>query len=194
MKEGREMKESGEGKLLIETKEPVSGCCGGSRCDCSDTSLKKQVLIEFLYLDLSQCDRCQGTDANLDEAIAQVRPVLAAAGFDLKVEKINVNTKELAIKHQFLSSPTIRVNGQDIDFVVRESDCRECGDLCGDQVSCRVYDYEGTEHNEPPRSMIIEAILKQIFGGARIMEHQTEYVLPENLARFYERMEELRGV
>jgi len=52
---------------------------------------------------------------------------------------VNITTKELAIQYQFISSPTIRVNGNDIVVELRESVCEDYGDLCGDNVDCRVW-------------------------------------------------------
>lgn len=147
------------------------------------------MVIDFLYLDLSVCTRCQGTDTSLDEALAEVSKVLAATGVEVLVNKINVNTEELAIKYRFISSPTIRVNGRDIQMEVKESLCESCGDLCGDEVDCRVWVYQGREFSVPPKAMIIEAILKEVYGGDRDRDIVTpEYVIPENLKRFYTAM------
>lgn len=106
-----------------------SKCCSGDSACCPSPQDKKQLVIDLLYLDLSVCTRCQGADHNLDQAIAEVSGILKAAGFEIIVNKINISTKEMAIKHQFLSSPTIRINGIDIDLAVKESTCKECGDL-----------------------------------------------------------------
>lgn len=164
-----------------------SGCCScGSGC-CGSEQEKKQILIDFLYLDLSVCERCQGTENNLDEAIREVAGVLKAAGFEIVVNKVNITSKELAIKYQFLSSPTIRINGNDIELEVKESSCQECGDLCGDDVDCRVWVHEGIEYNEPPKSMIVNAILKEVYGDNRIdAVKMEEYVLPDNLKIFFD--------
>lgn len=47
---------------------------------------------------------------------ASVSCLYKATGTEVKVNKINMNTKELALTHKFLSSSTIRVNGQDIQM------------------------------------------------------------------------------
>lgn len=162
--------------------------CGPDCCDDSkDINVeKRRIVIDFLYLDLSVCARCQGTDNSLDEALVEVSKVLEATGVEVEVNKINVNTEELAIKYRFVSSPTITVNGRDIQMEVKESLCESCGDLCGDEVDCRVWVYQGKEYTVPPKAMIIEAILKEIYGGAggSNIDNQ-EYVLPENLEHFY---------
>ncbi|SKA93975.1 protein of unknown function [Caloramator quimbayensis] len=170
-----------------------TGCCTNSSscCGCNDTNItnRRKLIIDFLYLDLSVCERCQGTDKSLDEAINEVSKVLESAGIDVIVNKINVNSEELARKYKFLSSPTIRVNGRDIQMDVKESLCESCGDLCGDEVDCRVWVYQGKEYSSPPKAMIIESILKEVYGGNNSIDsEEKEYVMPDNLKKFYAAM------
>ena len=167
-----------------------SGCCSGGGSCCPPQPGKKQIVIDFFYLDLSVCERCQGADYNLTQAIDEVSGVLEAAGFAIIVNKINITSKELAMKHQFLSSPTIRLNGADLDWEVKESFCQECGDLCGDATDCRVWNYEGIEYTEPPKAMIINAILKAVYGERKIEACKAKgYELPNNLQRFFDGVE-----
>jgi len=167
-------------------KKKTSGCCGGGRDCCSPAVEKKTLNIDFLYLDLSVCERCQGTDNNLDEAIKDVSKVLAAAGFEIKTNKVNITTKELAIKYEFVSSPTIRINGKDIAVDVKESTCKECGDLCGDSVDCRVWNYEGADYTEPPKELIVNAMLKEIYSvNVPASGKKVPYELPRNLEVFF---------
>ncbi|HHV06962.1 MAG TPA: DUF2703 domain-containing protein [Firmicutes bacterium] len=167
-----------------------SGCCNGSN-EKEKLSNKKTITIDFLYLDLNVCTRCQGADANLDAALAEVARVLELTGVEVIVNKINVNSEQLAIAHKFVSSPTIRVNGRDIQLEVKESLCESCGDLCGEDVDCRVWVYQGKEYTLPPRGMIVEAILKVVYGGTDANpqpETEQPYVMPENLKHFYAAM------
>lgn len=172
-----------------------SGCCScGSNC-CGSEQQKKKISVDFLYLDLSVCERCQGAKSNLDEAIDEVSGVLKAAGFEIVVNKVNIISKELAIKYQFPSSPTIRINGNDIALEVKESSCKECGDLCGDDVDCRVWVHEGIEYNEPPKAMIINALLKEVYSDRKINATKTEnYVLPDNLKAFFDGLNNKKGM
>ena len=86
-------------------------CC----CNAEPGTAKGHpLLIEYLYLDLSTCDRCIGTDAVLDEVIAVLRPALELAGYTVDYQKREMATPQLAQQYHFLSSPTILVNGQDI--------------------------------------------------------------------------------
>jgi len=163
-----------------------SGCCGG---EAPKQPGKRKVVIDFLYLDLSVCKWCQGTDKSLEEALNDISNVLQASGIEVVVNKINVTSEELAIKHRFISSPTIRVNGRDIQMEVREKLCDSCGDLCGDRVDCRVWVYNGEEYTIPPKALIIEGILKAVYGGETACE-SSEYKLPKNLKKFYKSMDQ----
>ena len=164
--------------------------CGPDCCSEIKDS-QKQIIIDFLYLDLSVCTRCQGTESSLDEAVLEVSRVLQATGVDVVVNKINVHNEELARAWKFVSSPTIRINGRDIQLEVKEGLCESCGDLCGDDVECRVWVYQGKDYTVPPKAMIIEAMLKEVYGGVRHTSNTTEqeYIMPDNLKRFYAAMQ-----
>jgi hypothetical protein len=102
-----------------------SGCCscGPGCCESiADIAIdKRKIVIDFLFLDLSVCTRCQGTDTSLDEALVEVSKVLEATGTEVVLNKVNVISEELAAEYKFVSSPTIRVNGHDIQMEVKES-------------------------------------------------------------------------
>lgn len=177
-------------KMEWEDKDAAGCSCG---TDCCDTSKEKEnnersIVIDLLYLDLSVCTRCQGTDTSLDNALDDVAKVLEATGVEVVVNKVHVVSEELANEYQFVSSPTIRVNGRDIQMEVKESLCESCGDLCGDDVDCRVWVYQGQEYTVPPKAMITEAILKEVYGSDEQREAKRDYNMPENLKRFYEIM------
>lgn len=190
----------------FEVEEIPSGSDNNKDCGCSSNSgdccsiksdtaksdgaselvEKKSITIDFLFLDLSVCTRCQDTDTSLEEALAEVSKVLQATGIEVIVNKINVSSEELALKYKFISSPTIRANGRDIQMEFKENLCESCGDLCGDEVECRVWIYQGREYNAPPKSMIIEALLKEVYGGSvGVAFEGQDYVMPENLKHFY---------
>jgi hypothetical protein len=180
----------------------IMGCCETQRNICCSTScgceeqnyaIEKKIIIDFMYLDLSICTRCQGTEDSLEEAIEDVAKVLELAGAEVVVNKIHIDSKEKAIQYRFESSPTIRINGKDIQLEMRESLCESCGDLCGDEVDCRVWVYKGKEYNVLPKAMIIDAILREVYGDnkARLNDRvdREAYQLPENLRRFFESVE-----
>lgn len=153
-------------------------CCGASQ-------LKKPIAIDFLYLDTTVCGRCQDTESALNEAVSSVAVVLDAAGYEVTVNKVNIVTRELAIQHRFVSSPTIRVNGNDIAVELRESVCEDCGELCGETVDCRVWVYNGVEYTAPPKELIVNAILREVYN-AKLGEPEREpYQFPANLEAYF---------
>ena len=79
--------------------------------------------IDSLFLDLTTCTRCRGADRSLESALEVARDVLTAAGTEVEVNKIHVESATKARELGFVSSPTIRVNGRDIALELRESSC-----------------------------------------------------------------------
>lgn len=153
------------------------------------TTDHRTMTIELLALDLETCGRCTGSSANLDAAIAVAADVLREADVTVEVRKTVVTTAEQAERLRFESSPTIRVNGRDIALELRESNCGDCGDLCGcdGQVECRVWVWRGQEHTEAPKAMIVDAILREYSRAwePASVEHEP-FNVPENLLRFFD--------
>lgn len=147
--------------------------------------MEKTVKIEYLYLDLQTCDRCIGTDQVLEEVIEAMKPTLSLAGYRVEYRKVEMTTPELAVQYRFLSSPTIRVNGQDICSAVQKNGCGCCGQISGTDVDCRVFEYEGQTYEVPPKAMLAEAILRGIFAPAGGPGRDC-YALPENLKTFFD--------
>lgn len=164
-----------------------TGCCSDSPSCCgSARDTHKPIIIDFLYIDLSVCERCQGTGETLSEAVKDVGQILEAAGYDIKVNFIHVQTEEQAEELGFVSSPTIRINGQDIQLDVKETLCESCGDLCGEDIDCRVWVYDGKEYTIPPKPMIVNAILGYIYGGGfQDTERIPQKQVPDNLKKFF---------
>ena len=165
-----------------------NGCSCNGNC-CSAEKEKKDIVIDFLYLDLSVCERCRGTEKNLEDAVGEVSLLLKSAGYNVVLNKINITSKELAVKYEFESSPTIRINGKDIDMDIKENCCDDCGDLCGDNVDCRIWTYEGVQYNVPPKPLIINGILKEVYSGNNGKKASREYKIPKNLETFFDGFE-----
>ena len=146
----------------------------------------KKIIVEYLYLDLQTCERCIGTDRILDEVMLILTPALKLAGFTVEYQKIEMKTAEIAKQYRFLSSPTIRVNGQDICQSVAENSCGCCTDISGADVDCRVFEYNGETFEVPPKEMLAEAILRTVFGQAEAGCSGEGYELPENLKDFFD--------
>jgi hypothetical protein len=150
---------------------------------------RREIVIDFQYLDLETCTRCRGTDANLELALADVGRVLDAAGVSVVVRKTLVESAEQARALDFVSSPTIRVNGQDLALELRESHCDDCTEACACEgsVDCRIWVWQGAEHSAAPQALIVDAILRQVYGGAEQIATAppAATVIPENLERFF---------
>ena len=172
-----------------QSKPGESTCCCGAGC-CGEPAVaesgKRQVVIDFLYLELEVCTWCKGTGDSLDAALAQVAGVLQAGGIEVTVNRILVDSEEKAVQIRFVSSPTIRVNGRDIQLDGKESKCESCGDLCGGEVDCRIWLYQGKEYTSPPPAMIVDAILREVYGQPTAAAAVSEpFVLPDNLQKFF---------
>jgi ferredoxin len=154
-------------------------------CACGMSTLKP-VVVEYMYLDLSTCDRCQGTDTVLDKVLKTITPALKMAGYNMILRKTEITDASAAAKHRFYSSPTIRVNGHDIFGTVKESKCDCCKSISGADVDCRTYEYEGESLDVPTAKMVSSAILKTVLTMEPVSVSSEEYVLPENLKRFFE--------
>ena len=150
------------------------------------TSAEK-LIIDFLYLDLTTCTRCRGTDLSLKAGLAAVGNVLSAAGVEVEVRKVHIRSAAEARAWRFVSSPTVRINGVDIAVELRESSCgsEACVDGCGDHIDCRVWVFGGREYTQPPRELIVDAILRQVYGQPTAQVEDRPYELPDNLQRFF---------
>jgi hypothetical protein len=159
------------------------------------TQAQRQILtIELLALDLTSCGRCVGTERNLEDALETVSAVLREADVETKVEKHVVTTTEQAERLRMIASPTVRVNGEDIALDLRESNCGDCGDLCGCDggVDCRVWVWKGKEYLEAPKGMIIDAVLRAHTAGP-FLRPPGEYRLPDNLRKLFAAKEQAAG-
>lgn len=164
----------------------ASLCCSPTpQTDGKSLPLPKRIAIDFLYLDLNTCERCIATGGTLDEALTALAPAFQAMNYVVDVNKVNITTKELAERYRFISSPTIRVNGVDISTELKESDCKDCGELSGCNVDCRVFVYEGEDFEQPPVAMIIDGIMR-VLHGAQVQVEQKPYTIPDNLTKYFE--------
>jgi len=134
----------------------------------------KKLKIDFLYLDLATCDRCQAIDKVLDDALNELEPELR--GVEVIVKKTKIKNDEEAKKYDFVRSPTIRINGIDIEEIlsgkleVKDNYCESCASICGDSCSestgggtqCRTVEYKGKIYEAVPKEMIKDAIRKEV--------------------------------
>jgi hypothetical protein len=158
-----------------------------SKKEAISETARRKIEIEFLYIDLTVCTRCLGTDANLQEALSEVSRVLEVAGVEVSLRKILVESEEQAQALRFFSSPTIRINGKNIALEFRESRCTSCeACTCNGTVDCRVWVFQGQEYTEAPKAMIVDAILREVYRGTSSEEPpMRSREVPENLRRFF---------
>ncbi|MEM6677289.1 MAG: DUF2703 domain-containing protein [Pseudomonadota bacterium] len=168
-------------------------CCSPS-ADQRPARRVDAIRLEFLFLDETLCKPCRGTDEALDEAIRIVAAPLDALGLRLEVARILIATEEEAVTNRLLSSPTIRIDGVDIDPTVTEGPCESCGDLAGGQttVTCRRWYWKGAAYAAAPTGKIVEAILAaatspgaQAPGCCETAPLEAAYALPQNLQGFF---------
>lgn len=87
---------------------------------------------------------------NHEPAVEQVRKALSMEGLTLAVNEVEITDPAMAQKMSFLGSPSVRVNGLDIEPGARETGTFGFG--------CRTYaDAEGKRSGLPPLEVIRQA-------------------------------------
>lgn len=97
--------------------------------------------IEVLYF-----DGCP----NHKPSVERVQQLLREEGFSAEVLEVNVSDASIAQKVGFLGSPSVRVNGLDVELEARAA--REYG------MMCRTYSVDGRRVGLPSREMLRQAI------------------------------------
>jgi MerT mercuric transport protein len=97
--------------------------------------------VEVLYF-----DGCP----NHKPAVERLRQLLGEEGVSAEVVEVNVSDESIARKVGFLGSPSIRVNGLDVEPEARAA--REYG------MMCRTYALNGRREGLPSREMLRQAI------------------------------------
>lgn len=88
-----------------------------------------------------------------EPAVATVREVVAEQNLEAEIELVRVASKEQAVAHSFFGSPTVQINGVDIEGLNART--RE-PDLC-----CRLYNEGGALRGWPSREMIRKALVNE---------------------------------
>ena len=130
----------------------------------ADEYTRRRVTVDFLYLDTESCERCIGTEDALETALDRLDPLLAPLDVGLTVRKIHVSDLAAAEATQLAVSPTIRIDGRDIQPDYIENTCESCGDLCDceDAVDCRLWRYRGETQTTAPVEILIEALVAAV--------------------------------
>lgn len=99
--------------------------------------------IQLLYFD--DCPNYESTRELVEEAVDDL-------DIDAELELIRIDSPDSAVANRFLGSPTVKVDGVDIDPAARRRD--DFG------FSCRTYGASGI----PPRDMIVNALTRLTRG------------------------------
>ncbi len=83
---------------------------------------------------------------NHEPTVKLAREVLGELGLDAEIREIPVETAEEAERRRFVGSPSVRVNGKDI-----ERDAQHRTDF---GLSCRMYEGGGV----PPKDLLVQAL------------------------------------
>lgn len=97
--------------------------------------------IEFLYFE--ECPHHK-------TVLELLEKVLLEEGIDSPVEKVDITSGEEAIQHKFLGSPSVRIDGLDVEKEARDS--TDYGE------KCRIYSWDGIPKGCLKKEMIRDAI------------------------------------
>ncbi|MBD3262889.1 DUF2703 domain-containing protein [Candidatus Woesearchaeota archaeon] len=126
--------------------------------------------IQLLYI--LDCPWCIKTKKLIRKSLEELR-------VDAEVEETLIDTDEKAKKYDFVSSPTIRIDGKDIQEEVNKDECLPCKELAEQskgetefvkqecRCGCRTYFYKGKQYPYPPKEMIKDAIKKFLFSNSQ---------------------------
>lgn len=129
----------------------------------TDPTDPRDVTVEFLYLDRDACERCRTTEAAVEAALSTVRPALALADSRVVLDRRHVDSAATARAVDLAVSPTVRVDGRDVQPEFETADCG-CGGAT--TVPCRVWRYRGRTHDAAPPGLLADAILRAAYGRA----------------------------
>ena len=156
----------------------------------TSAGLPEKLRIDFLFLDLTTCTRCLGADASLEAALDAVDDVLAPPASKPRSTRSGSSSREQARALRFVSSPTIRVDGATSRWsCARARAARRRAPTAAAITSPAASGcYRGQEYTEPPVAMIVDAILRRVYGPAPLRRSRRgRYELPENLRAFLRR-------
>ena len=125
------------------------------------TTRPDDVVVEFLYLDRGTCERCRMTEAAVEAALAAVRPVLAVVGVGVILDRVHVDSAATAERVALEVSPTVRVDGRDVQPEFETTGC-DCGGT--ETVPCRAWRHGDRVRERPPVSLITDAVLRAAYG------------------------------
>lgn len=104
-----------------------------------DVKMRKAPVVEILYTD--ECPFWKEVVKLIEEVNREFRT-------EATIKKVRIENEQDAKKLKFPGSPTVRINGVDIDPEAKESE---------GFIGCRIYRYENRVYEFPPKEMIKNA-------------------------------------
>jgi len=83
----------------------------------------------------------------LERTLKTINEVMKQLNIDATVKKTRIANEEEAKRHRFPGSPTVLINGVDIDPKANK-------ETTGGFIGCRIYQYQGQTYEYPPKQMI----------------------------------------
>lgn len=154
---------------------------------------RRILRVELLAVDLQTCARCVPTGRRLEEALRILEPVAGALRIELEYSAKVVISREEALMRALRASPTIRLNGRDIDPEVAESACESCGKIAGGKIAggasinCREWRYRGEVYSAAPLPLLLEALMRAMLNldALPLVQPEPLAVLSESLETFF---------
>lgn len=119
--------------------------------------------IKFLYF--KGCPNSEG-------ALNLLREVLNEKSLEEEIEIVEIKSEDMAKEHRFLGSPTIQINGMDIEKERRNDT---------PSLSCRLYRTRDGYSGIPPKKMIVNAIEEML--NLRKNKQKVLFICTHNSAR-----------
>ncbi|MBE9168390.1 DUF2703 domain-containing protein [Pleurocapsales cyanobacterium LEGE 06147] len=137
----------------------------------------KAIDLLFLEVDMSEsvkksCGACDIAKLRLNAALEIARPVLAEAGYEVRVNHITVKTEEQARELDFVGSPTFRV--ADSEVVPQHVPNSEE----------RLWSWGGKEFSDPPVGLFLDLILQSLRKDKTAAANQPTREIPSYLKEF----------
>lgn len=85
------------------------------------------------------------------EALVGIKEALKELGLSAEIEVTLVDSPEKARAYKFLGSPTIKINGLDLEPELEATENFSMN-------ACRTYVYEGSLYHYPPKEMLLEVL------------------------------------
>ena len=143
------------------------------------------VVLELFALDTATCGPCVSAMSSLHAAAALLNRELTGQGYVVATRVVLLENAAHAEELGISSSPTVRVNGHDIELEIQEEACPTCSSLAGAGIECRTYTWDGQQFDHPPIPLIVDAVHRHVASGARRATPQTPAASePTSVERF----------